>query len=111
MKNFIQPGHTLTVPAPAAVSSGDLVIVGSLFGVASGDADNGDDLDLVTGGVFTLPKLTTAVFTVGEDVYWDAAAEQCEEQGSTGADLKIGVCVAAAGNGATSVAVRLSGHF
>jgi|GEM_PF-4444391 len=34
MKNYIQPGDSITVPAPADVKSGDLVVVGDLFGVA-----------------------------------------------------------------------------
>ena len=35
MNNFTQPGNTLTVTAPAAVTSGQLVVVGSIVGVAS----------------------------------------------------------------------------
>ena len=43
-KNFIQDGRLLTVTAPAAVSSGDMVKVGSVFGVAQNDAANGVDV-------------------------------------------------------------------
>ena len=38
MKNYVQPGNTITLTAPYAVASGDGLLVGSIFGVASGTA-------------------------------------------------------------------------
>ena len=38
MKNFIQPGDSLTVSAPYAVTSGQGVLIGALFGIAAYDA-------------------------------------------------------------------------
>lgn len=38
MKNYIQPGDTITVPAPAAIKSGTGVRINTLFGVAATDA-------------------------------------------------------------------------
>jgi predicted RecA/RadA family phage recombinase len=38
MKNYLQAGETVTVTAPADVTSGTLVVVGSLVGVAAFDA-------------------------------------------------------------------------
>ena len=38
MKNSVQPGNTMTLTAPYAVTSGDGLLVGSIFGIASGDA-------------------------------------------------------------------------
>ena len=43
MKNFVQRGENIAVPAPAAVTSGAGVLIGALFGVANGDADTGAD--------------------------------------------------------------------
>lgn len=106
--NYIQPGKTLTIPAPSNVASNQFVVIGSIFGVAPQAADVGQPMDLVTEGVFELPKAPAAVFTVGEDVFWNGTAA---DEDSTAGDLRIGVCVEAAGNGATSMAVRLSGHF
>jgi len=34
-KNFIQNGNTVTLTAPAAVKSGDLIVVGALAGVCA----------------------------------------------------------------------------
>ena len=65
MQNYIAPGENITVPAPADVKSGDLVVVGSLVGVASTDAASGDDVVISTDGIFELPKKTTDVVGVG----------------------------------------------
>ena len=35
MKNFIQPGNTITLAAPAAVTSGSGLLVGAIFGIAA----------------------------------------------------------------------------
>ena len=42
MKNYVQPGDLITFTAAAAASSGDGVLVNSLFGIASGDAAIGE---------------------------------------------------------------------
>lgn len=61
----------------------------------------------VTEGVFILPKKTAAVIAAGGRVSWDNTAHQCD---APGAGLyPVGVAVEAAGNGASSVTVRLDG--
>ena len=45
MKNFVQPGNTITLTAPYAVASGDGLLVGSIFGVASGSAALGEPIE------------------------------------------------------------------
>jgi predicted RecA/RadA family phage recombinase len=106
MKNFIQPGHNVTVPAPATVSSGDGVQVGALFGVASTDAASGADVVICTTGVFTLPKAPTAVVTVGAALYWNSASGEVTV--TANGNLFIGHAIKAAGNPSSTVAVRLS---
>lgn len=106
MKNFIQSGEAITVPAPAAVKSGDLVIVGSLFGVAESDADDGADVVLNTSGVFTLPKTSAQAWTVGAAIYWDAATSKATTTAED--NTLIGHAVAAAGNPSATGVVRLS---
>lgn len=107
MRNFIQAGSNITIPAPAIVASGDVVIAGAIIGIAAGAAAIGDSLDLVTTGVFELPKVGANAFTLGAAVYWDDTANLATvtDTGNT----KIGVAVAAAGAGAAAVKVRLSG--
>lgn len=102
MKNYIQPGMNLEVVAPAAVSSGDGVMVGDLFGVAAGDAVSGATVVLVTEGVFELPKASGAVLSQGEKCYWHTAI--------TDDDTKplVGYAVEAAGSGVLKVKVKLA---
>lgn len=107
MKNFIQRGDTITVPSPADVSSGELVIIGSLIGVAAGDAATGDDLDIVTRGVFELPKVAASEFAVGDDVFYDDATDLLTPDDAAGENTRIGVAVTAAPNPSATVAVRL----
>lgn len=105
MKNYIQPGENLTVPAPANVSAGDPVMVGSLFGVVQGDALSGADVVIVTKGVFELTKLEAQAWTVGAKVYWDADNSRTTTVAST--NTLIGVAAAAAANPSTTGRVRL----
>lgn len=106
MKNFVQPGEAITVPAPATVASGEGVLVGALFGVASGDAASGAPVVLQTVGVFTLPKKATDAITVGAALYWDAAGGEVTVTATD--NVFVGHAVAAAGNPSASVRVRLS---
>lgn len=105
MKNYIQPGDTLTVPAPATIASGEGVIIGELFGVAAGDAESGADFDFVTRGVFSLPKDSADVIAVGARVGWDAGNKRVTTDAP---DAWIGHATEARGNGATEIPVRLA---
>src|SRR5262245_51265796 len=103
MKNFIQPGNTVTFTADTAgVSSGDGVLYGALFGVACTDAAGGEEFEAQLVGVFELPK-TSDTFTAGGKVWWNGTA--CA---SSGSDL-IGCAVEAADTNASTVKVRLNG--
>lgn len=108
MKNFIQKDDLIEVAAPTGgVSSGDGVIVGALFGVAVCDADEGDTVTLLTEGVFELPKPTTTTFTSCAAVSYNISTRQCAAPGS--GKYPIGLATEAAGNGASTVKVRLNG--
>ena len=109
MKNHIQKGENLTIAAPYNVTSGGGVKSGLIFGVASGDALSGADVDVVTVGVFSLPKVSTDVFAVGAAVYWDNTAKLMTS--TTTSNTKIGVAVVAAANPSGTVIVRLNGTF
>lgn len=105
MKNFVQAGSALTIPAPAAVTSGDVVLVGNIIGIANGAAASGADLDVTTTGVFTLPKVAVDAFAIGATVYFDTATKLATATAS--GNTAIGTAVAAAGVGAASAKVRL----
>lgn len=105
-KNFIQPGETIAVTAPATIASGDPVLVGNLFGVAVADAASGATVQISTRGVFSLPKKATDTIDQGQVVYFNATDKITETATSS---YRVGVAVEAAGNGVTTCKVRLDG--
>lgn len=109
MKNYVQPGDTVSVTAPAAVSAGDGVLVGSLFGVAANDADSGAAIEIVTKGVFDLAKVSAQAWSEGDLIYWDSAADNATTTAS--GNTLIGVAVADAANPTSTGHVRLNGSF
>lgn len=106
MKNYIQRGESVTVPAPAAVLSGAGVLVGSMFGVANGDAVSGNDVTIVRKGIFQLNKLSAQAWTLGAKIYWNDTAKECTTV-ATGNTL-IGFAAAAAADPSAAGVVVLS---
>jgi len=104
--NYIQPGDTITVEAPAAVSSGEGVLKGLIFGVAITDAGSGADVAIQTTGVWRLAKTSAQAWNVGVAIYWDDDNTRCTTS-DTG--VPIGVAVAAAANPSATGLVRLNG--
>ncbi|MFO0992565.1 MAG: DUF2190 family protein [Hyphomicrobiales bacterium] len=111
MKNYVQPGNTITLTAPYDVASGDGLLVSSIFGVASGGALNGAAVEAALVGVFDLTKVGSQAWSVGDTIYWDNTAKNCTKTAS--GNTKIGVAVAAVDNaaGSTIGSVRLNGSF
>lgn len=108
MKNFHQPGDTVTFTASVTVTSGQPVAMGSLFGIAVTDATSGQTFEAALVGVFDLPKATGAV-TAGAKIYWDASEGEVTTDADSGANPLIGAAVAAAASDAATVKVRLNG--
>jgi predicted RecA/RadA family phage recombinase len=108
MKNYIQPGDTVKVVAPASITSGDGVLVGLLFGIAVTDAGSGDDVQIKTQGVFELPKVSTEVWAPGDLIYWDDGAGNCT---TVDTNVAIGVTLADAANPTATGIVRLNGFI
>lgn len=109
MKNYVQRGDTLTLTAPAEIVSGDVVAVGSIIGVANGDAANGASVDVDTVGVFRLPKTSALAINAGDVVYWDAANSVVNKTAS--GNTKLGVATESVPNPSPDVAIRLNGSF
>ena len=108
MKNFIQTGHMITVPAPTGgVVSGQGVIVGALFGIAATTAPEATNVEIATTGVYDLPKAPATVFALGDRVAWDDAAKVIAPPAA--GLYPVGIAITAAGNGAVTVRVRLDG--
>jgi predicted RecA/RadA family phage recombinase len=109
MKNYIQPGNTLTLTAPYTLLSGDGALIGSIFGVASSDAPIGNQVDLTTLGVFTLPKVSALAISVGDKLYFDNVTKLVNK--TSAGNTLIGTAVSVAANPSPTVAVRLNGSF
>ncbi len=109
MKNFVQPGENITVTADAATTSGEGVNIGNLFGIASGAAEIGDPLVLVTTGVFEMSKVAADDIAIGTSIYHRAADGLVT--GTAAGNTKIGVATTLAIANAVTVNVRLNGTF
>ena len=111
MKNFIQPGETVTLVAPYDVASGAGFLVGAIFAVAVVAALNGSAVEGRTEGVVDLPRTTGAGtdWTPGTRLYWDNAARTITK--TAAGNTLIGVSVTAAAVGDATGRVRLNGSF
>lgn len=107
MKNYVQSGDLITVTAPYAVSSGQGVLVGSLFGVATCDAANGASVDIMTEGVFDITALTSDTGTAGAKMYWDNTNKRLTT--TTTSNTLVGVLTVAKGGSDATARVYLDG--
>lgn len=113
--NYQQPGEVLdwTNATGSAVSSGDVVPIAGVLGVALVDIADGSTGSVQITGVFVLPKVSAAVIAQGETLTWDVSASAFDDNAATPAtgDITGAAALAfeAAGNGATTLAVRLTG--
>jgi predicted RecA/RadA family phage recombinase len=109
MKNAYQDGRVIDVTLAAAVASGGVVTKGRrLLGVAVMAGRSGDVVPCHVEGVFSLPKLNTAVIAEGDAVTWsDGLGRVIVASAAVGDIEHFGYAVAAAGNGTTEVLVRL----
>lgn len=114
MDNFIQNGDYIKFTAGATITSGMIVKVGSLFGVAVTDVANGAEGTLALKGVFTLPKTTGAgtAIAVGGPAYFDtsaAATGAVSGDAESAANPLCGYAVEATVDGDTTAKIRLLG--
>lgn len=105
MKKYIQDGDIVTVPAPAAVTSGKMVVIGSLIGITQKAADNGAPVPLVTEGVFEYAKAGSLAIAVGDKLYYVSANDHLNKTAS--GNTLVGIAVEAAATDATTVKVKL----
>jgi predicted RecA/RadA family phage recombinase len=111
MTNYIQPGNNITVPAPVGgVTSGQLVVIGSLIGVASTTQAAGVNVEIATTGVFDLPAKPTDDVALGDLLYWDAANSYLTKTAGTGSKPLVGVAVSAKAAAVTIVRCKLGVH-
>lgn len=114
-KNYVQEGNVInwTNSTGSAVASGAVVAIRQIIGVALVDIANGATGSVALEGVFIVPKVSAAVIAAGESLVWDVSAGQFDDNLATPATGDISgapaVAVEAAGNGVTTLKVRLTG--
>lgn len=115
MDNYIAEGTRIEKTLSGTVSAGDVDVVGTgLLGVALEDGVSGDTIVYAIEGVFKIPKVSAAVIAAGEQVLWDVSADsgngEADDDAATPAtgDFLAGYAMEAAGNGDTTVLVRIN---
>lgn len=109
MKNYLQPGCTLTVTAPVGgCVSGELYKVGSIIGVATRDAAAGNDVELQVDGVFNVAKVSAQAWAVGDPLYYVTANRNLTNVSAAGVIL-VGVATAVAANPSATGNARFNG--
>lgn len=71
--NFIEKGEVLNYTATTKnITSGELIIIGTIAGVAKTDIEIGESGAIHITGVYSLPKNNEAI-TQGTKVYWNGS--------------------------------------
>ena len=115
--NFVQEGSVIQYTAGADISSGAVVKIGNILGVALGDIANGATGSVAIRGVFTVAKVSAAVIAQGESLTWDVSANSgagaFDDNAATPATGDVtgppAVAFQAAGNGDTTLQVLFTG--
>lgn len=106
LTTYKQVGELIDYTPGADVKAGAIVVQVNLVGQVVTDIAANTKGALRVEGVITAPKLSTDVVAIGAVLYWDAGNSRCTTTAST--HKIIGKAVSVAGNGATSVDVKLT---
>lgn len=106
MKNAVSNGNVLPFVAGTAVASGAVVLVGTRIGVAVADIAAGATGSVQVVGEFTVTKLGTDVVAQGALLYWDNTNRRLTT--TAAGNTLAGFATAAAGNGATTVNIKIN---
>ncbi len=109
MRNYIQPGNTVTLAAPYAVTSGGGLLVGAIFGVATVDAIQGEEIEVCLVGVVDLAKKAAQAWAPGDKIYWDDTDKVATT--TAAGNTPIGVATSSAAAAAATGRVRLNASF
>lgn len=117
MQNYEQRGDVITITAGADITSGQVVKVGHLLGVACADIADGAQGEVAITGVYNCPKVSGAEIAAGEPLTWDVSANTntgaFDDKAASPATGDVtgaaAVAVEAAGAGVTTIAVRFTG--
>jgi len=107
---FVARGDVMDYTAGGTIASGAVVELKHSLGVALKGASSGDVIAVAIEGVFELPKVSAAVFVVGEKLIWDTSAGAFDDSAATPATGDItgaAIAMRAGANGETTCLVKL----
>ena len=107
-RNGKQPGVIIPVTLAAAATSGELIKVGDLAGVALHTGGIGDTIEVAIDEVFEVAKLSTDNMGQGVTVYLDATNKRVTLADAAGANIAAGKTTKAAAGSTTVVEVKLN---
>lgn len=110
MKNYVGSGHTVQFTAGSAISSGDVVVLGTAtVGIAANDVASGAVGVAVIEGEFRVDKITGTAWAVGDILDYDVSAGDFGKAitPTTGDMENCAVCTEAAADSAATGKVRL----
>lgn len=102
MSKFIRNGKTMPFTATAALAVGDVVVVGSIVGVAQNAAAIGEVVELALEGVYEVPKVGATVIAQGAILYWD----ESESEATTTATDNVAMGFAFAGGASADTTIQ-----
>lgn len=104
-KNYVAEGDTLQLTAPYAVTSGQGLLVGGLFGLAAHDAANGEQVSTCLEGVWDITKEPALAISTGARVFWDNTNRRITTTATS--NYQVGFATVAALAGDATVRVLL----
>jgi len=110
---YIQRGDVVTWINSTGnnVAAGSVVKMVHTLGVALVDIPNGASGSVAIEGVFAAPKVSAAVFGVGEKLIWDVSAGAFDDSAATPASGDVtgaAIAMRAGQNGETTCVVKLT---
>lgn len=92
--------------ALAARQTGDLLVIGDTFGIATDSIEAGEEGSFYVEGKYELPKDPAEAIDLGDDVYWDESVSQITKTAL--GNIEVGKCCREAPAGVPRVRVLLT---
>jgi predicted RecA/RadA family phage recombinase len=105
MKNYIQPGATLTLVLPYDRTAGQAFKVGAFIAVAATTGVTGQSVEGSITGLFELTSDTGAAWSQGDVAYWDDTNKRFTK--TTSGNTKAGIITEAKASGDVLGRIRL----
>ena len=104
---YVSTGNRIDYTPDAAVDAGDVVVQGTLVGIATDDIAASALGSLAIEGIFKFKKEEITI-AVGTDVFWDTNSNLAFQEGATGTYLGKAVLAAAVTDGFVNVKLAIA---